>query len=341
MLNNILVLNNHGLGDVVMSFSFFENLLISNTKSNVLVLFKSNLEKELFTLTRFYEDNEKRFKLFSMWELKKLFFYIFRIKKAYALGINEEKSKKLFKLLGVRNYYLAHPYEYDKSFETNILNNETMLHKSILYSNLLTMPDKCSLNNVSKDFFIDIENINDIGKYIVLTGGSGELEKHKRWTTAGYRKLVKNIIDNTDYKIVFVGSSGEQKIVDEILLDIDDKYLKKIIQLNGKTNLIELISILRNSKLVVGNDNGVLHIASACDAKILGLFGSTDYKITGPIGNYVEIIDNRIECAPCYAKDGNIEGCEDNICMKSISSEQVYLKVMRRLRNEQSNNNTK
>ena len=78
----------------------------------------------------------------------------------------------------------------------------------------------------------------------------------------------------------------------------------------------------------MGNDNGVLHIASASDSKILGLFGSTDYKITGPMGNYVEIIDNRIECAPCYAKDGNIEGCEDNICMKSISPERVYNKIM-------------
>jgi len=326
--NNILVLNNHGLGDVVMSFSFFENLLVNDEKSNIIVLFKSNLEKELFTLTLAYAENQMRFKLFSMNEIKKLFLYFFRIKKAYALGINEAKSKKLFNILGIKEYYLAHPYEYTKSKSTNVLHNETILHKSILYTNLLNISNECSLNNVSKDFFIDIGSLNDIGKYIVFTGGSGELEKHKRWTTTGYRKLLEKIIVNTRYKVAFVGSSGEQQIVDEILLDIEDKYMKNIIQLNGKTNLKELINILRNSSLVVGNDNGVLHIASACDVKILGLFGSTNYKITGPISKNVEIIDNRIECAPCYAKDGNIEGCEDNICMKGISPEQVYNKIM-------------
>lgn len=327
MINNILVLNNHGLGDVVMSFSFFENLLSNDSKSKILVLFKSNLEKELFTLTLVYDKNQSRFKLYSMNEIKKLFLYIFRIKKAYSLGINEVKSKKLFKILGIKEYYLAHSYEYIKSKSTNVLHNEKILHKSLLYDNLLYLSDRFNLNNTSKDFFVDLENVNDIGKYIVLTGGSGELEKHKRWTSIGYRGLVEKIIDNTEYKIVFVGSSSEQKIVDEILLNIENKYQEKIIQLNGETSLKELIKILRNSSLVVGNDNGVLHIASACDSKILGLFGSTDYLITGPMGNYIEIIDNRIECAPCYAKDGNIEGCEDNICMKGISSKQVYNKL--------------
>lgn len=327
MLNNILVLNNHGLGDVVMSFPFFENLLVNDHRSKILVLFKSNLEKELFVLTKFYDENRNRFKLFTILELKKLFLYIFRIKKAYALGINEDKSKKLFKILRVKNYYLAHPYEYTKSKSENVLYNEIILHKSDLYCNLLKLSDKYPLSNELKDFFINIENTVNLGKYIVLTGGSGELEKHKRWTTLGYRELVEKVINNTEYKIVFVGSSGEQKIVDEILLDINMKYLKNIIQLNGKTNLKELINILRHSALVVGNDNGVLHIASACNAKILGLFGSTDYKITGPVGNNVDIIDNRIECAPCYAKDGNIEGCDDNVCMKDIGSSQVFKKV--------------
>jgi ADP-heptose:LPS heptosyltransferase len=334
MRNNILILNNHGLGDVVMSFSFFENLLINDKSSTIIVLFKSNLEKELFILTKLYDENKKKFKLFSMKELKKLFIYIFRIKKAYALGINEKKSKKLFKLLGVQKYYLAHPYEYIKSNKSNILHNENLLHKSILYNNLLQLSDNHTLKNIYKDFFIKIENINNLEKYIVLTGGSGELEKHKRWTTSGYRELVEQVIYNTDYKIVFVGSSGEQKIVDEILHDIDNKYLENIVQLNGKTNLNELINILRNSSLVIGNDNGVLHIASACNVNLIGLFGSTDYKITGPVGNCVEIIDNRIDCAPCYAKDGNIKGCEDNVCMQDIRSVQVYNKFERILNNE-------
>jgi heptosyltransferase II len=331
MKNNILVLNNHGLGDVAMSFSFFENLLEDDSLSTILVLFKSNLEKELFTLANIYESNKKIFKLFSMKDIEKLFWYIFRIKKAYSLGVNEKKAIKLFKILGVKYYYLAQPYEYINSSKIYINHNESMLHKSVLYTSLLIKSDNQNLSFEHKDYFIKSEYNNKFDNYIVLSGGSGELEKHKRWTTNGYRELVKQILDNTDYNIIFVGSKGEQKIVDEILFNIEDEYLERITQLNGKTNLLELIGILRNSSLVVGNDNGVMHIASACDANILGLFGSTDSKITGPIGNNIDIIDHRIECAPCYAKDGNIEGCKDNVCMKNISSQEVFKKIKENL----------
>jgi heptosyltransferase II len=331
MRNNILVLNNHGLGDVVMSFSFFENLFKNDSLSTILVLFKSNLEKELFTLTNIYEENKKRFRLLCMKDIKKLVWYIFRIKKAYSLGVNEKKTIKLFKILGIKDYYLAHPYKYIISPSKNILHNETMLHKSVLYANLLIKSDIQNLYFEHKDYFIKSEYYKKFDNYIVLSGGSGELEKHKRWIASGYRELVKKIIANIDYNIIFVGSKGEQKIVDEILFNIEDEYLERITQLNGKINLLELIGILRNSSLVVGNDNGVMHIASACDANILGLFGSTDSKITGPIGNNIDIIDNRIECAPCYAKDGNIQGCKDNICMKNISSQEVFKKIKENL----------
>ncbi len=326
MSNQILVLNNHGLGDVVMSFSFFENILQHDKFSTILVMFKSDLEKELFSFTKFYAENINRFRLYCVKDIGKLLFYTFRIKKAFSLGVNRKKSIKLFKILAIKEYYLACPYEYEKSIKKNILHNEDKIHKSILYASLFYAFD----NDISiqyKDYFIDFNNNVKNENYIVFSGGSGELEKHKRWTIGGYRELLIKIIDNMHLKIVFVGSKSEQEIVSKILGGLDKRYLNKTIQLNGKTNLKELINVLRNAELVIGNDNGVLHIASACNSKILGLFGSTDFAITGPNGNFVNIIDNRIECAPCYAKNGNIKGCEDNICMKSIDYKDVYKEV--------------
>ncbi len=328
MLHNILVLNSHGLGDVVMSFPFFENLLLVSENKKIIVIFKSNLELELFELTKLYDNNQDKFILFVMKDISKLFIYIFRIEQAYSLGVNENKSEKLFRLLFIKNYYIVNPYNYDISNKVNILNNESKIHKSKLYASLLQMHFDIDLRIEYKDYFIDYENKLKFENYIVFTGGSGELEKHKRWTTSGYHNLLIKIIDDTKYKVLFVGSQSEQEIVDEVLNDLKNKYLEKIVQMNGKTSLLELISILRNSELVVGNDNGVLHIASACNTQILGLFGSTDYKITGPVGNYVDIIDNKIECAPCYAKAGNILGCEDNICMKQINYRDVNRKIM-------------
>lgn len=329
MKKTILILNNHGLGDVVMSFSFFISLL-NNEESRLIVIFKSKVELELFTLTKFYSKNNSRFILYEMKQIKKLFRYIFRIKQAFSLGVNEKKSVKLFKFLFIKDYYIANPYKYEIAESSNILNNKEKQHKSLLYRNLLDIKDYSDIQ-LNKDFFIGKSGSKINGKYIVFASGSGELEKQKRWVSSGYRKLLLSIMKNTNYKVVFVGSVGEQTIVEEIISNIDKKILKNILQLNGKTKLIELIEVLRSSELVIGNDNGILHIASAVNANILGLFGPTDYNITGPIGDYVNIIDNRIDCAPCYGKEGNIKGCDDNICMKNIDAERVFKKVEEKL----------
>ena len=98
-----------------MSFTFFENLLKVSNNARIIILFKSKLELELFTLTQLYRDNESKFLLYNIKNIKKLFLYIFRIKKAYSLGVDEDKSKKLFKLLFVKDFYIANPYNYGPS----------------------------------------------------------------------------------------------------------------------------------------------------------------------------------------------------------------------------------
>jgi ADP-heptose:LPS heptosyltransferase len=327
--NNILVLNNHGLGDVVMSFPFFEKLLEYHNNSKILVVLKSNLELELFSLTKLYVMNPNKFKLYLREDIKRIFRYFFRIKAAYALGVNERKSKIIFRSLGVNNFYIASPYKYMQSLSGNILYNKGISHKSTLYLNLLDISNHSEFEAIYKDYFVDSNNHSVVVEnYMILAGGSGDLEKHKRWPIYRYKELVDKVLNKTDLNIVFVGSKEEKKIVDDILIGISSKFSNRIIQLNGKTSLLELIEIIRDSKIVVGNDNGVLHIASACNAKILGLFGSTDYNITGPNGNHVTIIDNRIKCAPCYAKNGSIFGCEDNLCMKGIESDKVFKKII-------------
>ena len=52
----------------------------------------------------------------------------------------------------------------------------------------------------------------------------------------------------------------------------------------GKTSLSEFMSALVSARLVICNDSGAMHVASALGVPTLSIFGSTEPALTGPMG---------------------------------------------------------
>ena len=71
---------------------------------------------------------------------------------------------------------------------------------------------------------------------------------------------------------------------------------RNFINLTGKTTLQELIRLLSDARLVVGNDSGPLHLAAALGVPTLALFGPTDPARYRPYPG--DDLQNRILCAP-------------------------------------------
>ena len=58
----------------------------------------------------------------------------------------------------------------------------------------------------------------------------------------------------------------------------------------GKLNLIEVIAHLKKCKIFIGNDSGLMHIASASGIPTLGLFGPSLESRYAPKGNNAHYI---------------------------------------------------
>lgn len=96
---------------------------------------------------------------------------------------------------------------------------------------------------------------------------------------------------------------------------------KSIIDMIGKTSLKDLIYLYQKLDLVITNDSGPLHLASALGTKYIGIFGPTNPKLTSPRSKTQgKIIFSNKECStPCYEKN-----CKKNfICMENISVEEI------------------
>ena len=110
-----------------------------------------------------------------------------------------------------------------------------------------------------------------------------------------------------------LGSESERAIGDEVIAGLD---ARKAYNLSGRTSLIELMHLLKNSVLCVANDSGIMHLAAALGRPGVAVFGPTDYTATGPIGANWHLLYEKLECSPCFRRE-----CPsgDQKCIRAIT----------------------
>ncbi len=162
------------------------------------------------------------------------------------------------------------------------------------------------------------ENGVDLSKKIIALGVGSTNSRAKRWQAESYAKLNDKLQFELKANVILVGASDELEISNEVY-EMSDK---KPIILTGKTNLAEAMAILSEIDLLVSNDMGLAHIASAVGTKTLVIFGPTNPNTTRPWT--AEIIYKNVECAPCMLRDCPI----DHRCMTRISADEVFEKAV-------------
>src|SRR5262249_12730405 len=98
-----------------------------------------------------------------------------------------------------------------------------------------------------------------------------------------------------------------------------------IVDLVGKTDLIQLVALFNQCDLVVSHDCGPMHLATLAGTRVVALFGPTDPHWLVELDRTKTRVlwgGEELACRPCY--DGrNFADCANNLCMKSISVEAV------------------
>ena len=82
---------------------------------------------------------------------------------------------------------------------------------------------------------------------------------------------------------IITGPENERKLIRDIL-NIQKTY---IYDLFGNSNLVEIFHIMKLCDLFIGNDSGLMHMASLSSIKTVGLFGPSDKGIYGPWGKII------------------------------------------------------
>jgi len=160
------------------------------------------------------------------------------------------------------------------------------------------------------------KNISENFNYFVIFPGGNW--KPKIWSVCKYNMLMTKILSkNKNIKFILVGSKLEEKLYNkEITKNIDSKH---ILNLFG-SSLTQTAAYMKKSKLFIGNDSGLSHMASATRLKSIVLFGPTNDKIYGPnlVDSHIVRTDETYE----YFKNINIDKTKSY--MDSISVDKIY-----------------
>jgi len=116
--------------------------------------------------------------------------------------------------------------------------------------------------------------------------------------------------------VVIFGAKGEEQLGQEIAARLSSRSLV----LSGATTIRELMAAVKRCAVLLTNDTGPMHIASAFQVPVVAIFGPTDWRTTAPFGSAHSIVREPVECAPCLLRECPI----DHRCMTRVTVEQVY-----------------
>ena len=141
----------------------------------------------------------------------------------------------------------------------------------------------------------------------------------KRWKEANFNQICRYWTRKMKGNVVILGSRDDFETASKAAEGLD---ATQVLNIAGKTDLKELMYVLKNSDFCVSNDSGVMHLGAALGIKGIAIFGSTDPYATGPLANKWKVLHKKQSCSPCFSRECN-NNLKDYSCLDAISPSEV------------------
>ncbi len=139
----------------------------------------------------------------------------------------------------------------------------------------------------------------------------------KCWPLEYFRELSQSLLQQGTE--VWVMGSAKDHAAGEIICEAT-----RARNLCGETSLADAIDLLSTCDTVVSNDSGLMHIAAAVGAPVIGLYGSTTPDFTPPLTEQARTIHLSLDCSPCFKRECPLGHFR---CMRDLTVERVLSEI--------------
>jgi len=144
--------------------------------------------------------------------------------------------------------------------------------------------------------------------------------QHRQWPAERSAELVRRIVLDRGAPVVVTGSAAERELAERVAL-----AHPRCRVLAGEPGIAQMMGLLSESRLYVGPDTGIMHIAVGVGTPVVALFGPNDPARFGPVGPRDVALTAKLECAPCPQRHCPRGG----LCMLTIGVDDVIAAVAR------------
>lgn len=109
--------------------------------------------------------------------------------------------------------------------------------------------------------------------YVVLFAGAAA--KRKRWSTQNFAQVADYIYTHYQLPSVVCGAKSDAPLAQAILQSAKNK--EAIIDYTGKTDLLQLATVINDCQLIITNDTSAAHYAAALDKNTIALLNGNSY----------------------------------------------------------------
>jgi ADP-heptose:LPS heptosyltransferase len=162
----------------------------------------------------------------------------------------------------------------------------------------------------------------------LLNPNASDLLPLRKWPSERYVELAKRLLAH--FPEIQVGFTGAPEEAPETERLVRETGSDRCVCFGGKTTLRQLMVLYNLAEILVTNDSGPAHFAALTPVHVITLFGPETPALFAARTPRHQAIWLGLSCSPCVNAYNNRQSCcQDNVCMKQITVEQVFKEVCR------------
>ena len=146
----------------------------------------------------------------------------------------------------------------------------------------------------------------------------------KRWPPEHFAEIARRAVLERGAGLIVLGAPEDRPSVEAFINRVAPN---PVVDLCGKTSLSQLAALAEQIDLLVSNDTGPLHVATAAGARVVGVYTCTSPALNGPYGPRALWAETEVDCRASY----RVTCPHHFICMSELVPDRVWPKVFAQL----------
>jgi ADP-heptose:LPS heptosyltransferase len=166
-------------------------------------------------------------------------------------------------------------------------------------------------------------------KLVVINPNASDQFPMRRLPLESFVEIARRLLEDPHVFVLITGVASEKPDAQHICTRVGSP---RVLDLTGRTTLLELLHVFDLAHVLVTNDSGPAHFAALTKIHVIVFFGPEIAERYRPLATSSDVVHTGYTCSPCIGPHNQrLSPCNDNLCLKSVDVHQVVALVRSRL----------